>query len=232
MESVLAQLAGSLIVSCQPVPGGPLDRPDIVVGFSLAALAGGAKGLRIEGIENVVAVRVATAAPIIGLIKRDLNNSPVRITPFEQDVEALAKAGADIIAFDATDRLRPAAASALCKVAHGRGKLAMADVSSFAEARAAVGFGADLIGTTMSGYTGGEEPEEPDFNLLAEAVKLGRPVIAEGRIRTPLQAASAIRAGAFSVVVGSAITRPEHVTSWFSNAIDSARPSSREAELR
>lgn len=206
------------------MPGGPLDRPDIVVGFSLAALAGGAKGLRIEGIENVLAVRAATKAPIIGLIKRDLDASPVRITPFEQDVEALANAGADIIAFDATDRQRPCAASALCQTAQGLGKLAMADISSLAEARAAAEFGANLIGTTMSGYTGGDEPEEPDLLLLSEAVKLGCPVIAEGRIRRPSQAADAIRAGAFSVVVGSAITRPEHITSWFSSAIDLAAP--------
>ena len=224
MESVLAQLAGSLIVSCQPVPGGPLDRPDIVVGFSLAALAGGAKGLRIEGRENVLAVRAATKAPIIGLIKRDLDTSPVRITPFAADVEALAKAGADIIAFDATERPRPAAASALCQAAQALGKLAMADISLLSEARAAIKFGADLIGTTMSGYTGGNEPEEPDLLLLAEAVKLGCPVIAEGRIRTPLQAADAIRTGAFSVVVGSAITRPEHITSWFSSAIGQVGP--------
>ncbi len=222
MEFILAQLAGSLIVSCQPVPGGPLDRPDIVVGFSLAALAGGAKGLRIEGVDNVMAVRAATAAPIIGLIKRDLETSPVRITPFADDVEALARAGADIIAFDATERRRPAEASALCQATHRVGKIAMADVSSLSEAYAAIKFGADLIGTTMSGYTGGEEPDEPDLLLLAEAVKLGRAVIAEGRIRTPSQAAKAIRAGAFSVVVGSAITRPEHITSWFSSAISLA----------
>jgi N-acetylmannosamine-6-phosphate 2-epimerase / N-acetylmannosamine kinase len=232
LESVLAQLAGSLIVSCQPVPGGPLDRPDIVVGFSLAALAGGAKGLRIEGVENVMAVRAATIAPIIGLIKRDLDTSPVRITPFAEDVQALAKAGADIIAFDATDRLRPATASTLCQMAHGQRRIAMADISSLSEARAAIDFGADLIGTTMSGYTGGEEPDEPDLLLLAEAVKLGCPVISEGRIRTPLQAADAIRAGAFSVVVGSAITRPEHITSWFSNAINLAGPALLEGAAR
>ncbi len=231
MKPILAQLAGSLIVSCQPVPGGPLDRPEIVVGFSLAALAGGARGLRIEGVENVLAVRAATKAPIIGLIKRDLNNSPVRITPFAEDVEALAKAGADIIAFDATDRQRPEAASDLCKAVQDLGKIAMADISSLAEARAAIKFGAGLIGTTMSGYTGGAEPDEPDLHLLAEAAKLGCPIIAEGRIRTPSQAASAISAGAFSVVVGSAITRPEHITSWFAGAINQAGPPERKGAM-
>ena len=211
--------AGSLIVSCQPVLGGPLDRPDIVVGFALAALSSGATGLRIEGRHNIAAVRAATTAPIIGLIKRDLENSSVRITPYLEDIGTLVDAGADIIAFDATDRLRPVAAAALCDAAHRAGKVAMADVSSLGEARAAFAFGADLIGTTLSGYTGEPEPDEPDFALLAAAAALGRPVIAEGRIRTPAQAAGAMQAGAYAVVVGSAITRPEYVTRWFADAI-------------
>ena len=77
----LKRFASSLVVSCQPVPDGPLDHPDQVVGFALAALASGGRGLRIEGLDNLKAVRAATDAPIIGLIKRDLDTSPVRITP-------------------------------------------------------------------------------------------------------------------------------------------------------
>ena len=223
MQACLRRFASSLVVSCQPVPGGPLDQPDSVVGFALAALASGARGLRIEGIENLEAVRAATDAPIIGLIKRDLDDSPVRITPFAADVDALAEAGADIIAFDATDRIRPVDAAALCALVHARGRLAMADISTLAEARAAIAFGADIIGTTMSGYTGGPEPTEPDFALLAACVTLGHPVIAEGRIRSPEQAAEAIRLGAHGVVVGSAITRPEHITSWFADAIEAVK---------
>ncbi len=226
MQACLRRFASSLIVSCQPVPGGPLDQPDSVVGFALAALASGARGLRIEGIDNLRAVRAATDAPIIGLIKRDLDTSPIRITPFAADVEALADAGADIIAFDATDRVRPVEAAALCALVHARGKLAMADISTLAEAKAAIAFGADIVGTTMSGYTGGPEPTEPDFALLAAAVALGHPVIAEGRIRAPEQAAEAIRLGAHGVVVGSAITRPEHITSWFADAIEAVKAES------
>ena len=231
MSDCLQRFASSLVVSCQPVPEGPLDHPDQVVGFALAALASGGRGLRIEGIANLKAVRAATDAPIIGLIKRDLDNSPIRITPFLEDVAALAEAGADIIAFDATDRVRPVAVAELCKAVHAHGKLAMADISNIEEARAAVALGVDVVGTTMSGYTGGPEPSDPDFPLLAAAVRLGRPVIAEGRMRVPEQAAEAIRLGAHGVVVGSAITRPEHITHWFADAIGAARAASAQPAL-
>ncbi len=231
MSDCLQRFASSLVVSCQPVPEGPLDHPEQVVGFALAALASGGRGLRIEGIANLKAVRAATDAPIIGLIKRDLDTSPIRITPFLDDVAALAEAGADIIAFDATDRVRPVPVADLCKAVHACGKLAMADISNIEEAKAAVALGVDVVGTTMSGYTGGPEPSDPDFALLAAAVRLGRPVIAEGRIRVPEQAAEAIRLGAHGVVVGSAITRPEHITHWFADAIGAARAASAKPTL-
>jgi N-acetylmannosamine-6-phosphate 2-epimerase/N-acetylmannosamine kinase len=222
LQELKRKLAGTLIVSCQPVVGGPLDHVEMVVGFALAALAGGARGLRIEGAANVAAVRAATQVPIIGLIKRDLDATPVRITPLIEDVVALDDAGADIIAFDATDRERPVPASDLCNAIHAAGKLAMADISSFEEARAADAFDVDLIGTTLSGYTGGPEPSEPDLDLVRRCASLGKPVIAEGLIRTPEQAAAAIDAGAHAVVVGSAITRPEHITGWFASSIGQA----------
>ena len=231
MNGPVHKLARSLIVSCQPVPGGPLDRPDIVVGFALAALAGGAKGLRIEGLDNVVAVRNTTGAPLIALLKRDLSDSSIRITPFPDDVERLARTGADIIAFDATLRRRPVDAHELCRAVHSAGRLAMADISNLQEARAAVAFGADLIGTTLAGYTGDSEPDAPDFELLAAAALLNRPVIAEGCIRTPQQAREAMRLGAHAVVVGSAITRPEHITSWFAAALDPVHELKRDQEL-
>jgi putative N-acetylmannosamine-6-phosphate epimerase len=196
-----------------------MDKPEIVASFALAALEGGARGLRIEGIENLRAVRRATSAPIIGLVKRDLETSPVKITPNIQDVEELAKAGADIIAFDATARKRPASCLQLISAIKSAGRLAMADISNVEEARQALGAGADIVGTTMSGYTGGPEPEDPDIELVRQCTKLTPYVIAEGRLRTPDQAAAAKAAGAFAVVVGSAITRPEHVTNWFAAAL-------------
>ena len=208
-----------LIVSCQPVPGGPQDNAVSVVGYAKAALASGATALRIESVAYVAAVRAATNMPIIGLVKRDLLGSPVRITPYVADVEALADAGADIIAFDATDRLRPASLNELVCAVKARKRLAMADCACLDDARKAIDAGADFVGTTLSGYTGGPEPVEPDIALITEMSKLTPHVIAEGRIRSPRQAADAIRAGARAVVVGSAITRTEHVTSWFRAAV-------------
>lgn len=220
--SIIERLRGSLIVSCQPVVGGPLDRPDIVVGFALAALASGAAAVRIEGIANVTAVRAATRDAIIGLIKRDIPGTTVRISATCADIDALAEAGADIIAFDATAYPRPAPAADLLAAIHRHGRLAMADISTSAEAEAAAHLGADLIGTTLSGYMAGEVPETPDYALISAIVGFGKPVIAEGRIRTPEQARTAIEAGAFAVVVGSAITRPEHITEWFATAVADA----------
>ncbi|WP_114948565.1 putative N-acetylmannosamine-6-phosphate 2-epimerase [Microvirga calopogonii] len=213
-------LRGGLVVSCQPVPGGPFDDPEAVVRFALAAQNAGARGLRIEGAVNVAAVAAACSIPIIGLIKRDLAETPVRITPWIEDVIALAEAGAAIVAFDATDRPRPVAVPTLIETIHARGCVAMADIATIAEARNASALGADLIGTTMSGYTDvGPPPRMPDIRLVWKACGLGKPVLAEGRYNEPRLAAAAIRAGATAVVVGSAITRPEHITQWFVDAI-------------
>ena len=224
---ILRDLIGSLIVSCQPVPGGPLDKSYIIAAFAQAAIAGGARGVRIEGAANVREVRKAISEPIIGLIKRDLSDSDVRITPFLEDIDDLVDAGADIVAFDATLRNRPVASNLLCAAVRRAGRLTMADISNFEEGRQAFADGADIVGTTMSGYTGGVIPALPDFELLSRLAALGRPVIAEGRISSPGQAADAIGLGAFAVVVGTAITRMEIVTEGYAHAIERARDSSR-----
>jgi N-acetylmannosamine-6-phosphate 2-epimerase/N-acetylmannosamine kinase len=216
------EINNSLIVSCQPVPGGAMDNADFVVGFARAALDAGAAALRIESVAYVKAVRRQVAAPIIGIVKRDLTDSPVRITPFVEDAEALADAGADVVAFDATDRVRPVPVEALVRAVKAKGKLTMADCSSFADAERALAAGVDFLGTTLSGYVGGPEPVEPDFALITAMRKLSPHVIAEGRIRSPEQASQAVRAGACAVVVGSAITRTEHATAWFHDAVGKA----------
>ncbi|MDE1996977.1 MAG: putative N-acetylmannosamine-6-phosphate 2-epimerase, partial [Rhizobiaceae bacterium] len=216
------EIKNSLIVSCQPVPGGPTDTAEFVIGFARAAIDAGAKALRIESIGYVKAVRPTVTVPIIGIVKRDLDDSPVRITPFIADAEALVDAGADIVAFDATDRVRPASIEALVMAVKARGKLTMADCSSLEDARSALAAGVDFVGTTLSGYVGGPEPVDPDIDLITAMRTLTPYVIAEGRIRTPEQAASAAEAGAFAVVVGSAITRTEHVTAWFRDAVAAA----------
>lgn len=194
----------------------------MVVGFALAALAGGATALRIESVAYVAAVRAATPAPIIGIVKQDRTDTDVRITPLVEHVIALARAGADVIAFDATRRLRPVAVPELVAAAKGLGKLTMADCADLEDARAALAAGVDFVGTTLSGYAGGPVPEEPDFALISAMRRLTPHVIAEGRIRTTAQAAEAARRGAWSVVVGSAISRTEHVTEWFRDAVEHA----------
>lgn len=213
-------LHDGLVVSCQPVKGGAMDKAGMVVGFALAALDGGAAALRIEFAEYVAAVRAATDRPIIGLIKRDLAGTPVRISPLLEDIDALAAAGADIIAYDATQRVRPVATAELIGRIHAHGRAAMADCSIISDAVQALSEGADAVGSTLAGYTGPVEPTEPDFALLNAMRRLTPHVVAEGNVRTPAQAQQALQSGASIVVVGSAITRPEYVTSWFRTALD------------
>ena len=222
-SKLLDQLKHSLIASCQPVDNGPMDKVEHVVAMALAALDGGATGLRIEGVANVRAVAAATDAPIVGIVKRDLPDSPVRITAFVDDVVALNEAGATIIAFDGTDRIRPTSREELLDAVHAQGCVAMADCSNDEEGRTMAALGCTFIGSTLSGYTDPDHtPELPDLELVERWVAKGYHVIAEGRYNLPERAAQAISAGAWSVTVGSAITRVEHIAGWFVNSINSA----------
>ena len=219
---MLERLRGRLVVSCQPVPDGPMDRPEIVAALGLAALAGGAAGLRIEGAANLRATRSATDAPLIGLIKRDLIDSEVRITPLLENIDDLAQAGAGIIAVDATQRTRPVPVSDLLARIRAHGCLAMADCATEEDAREARELGFDILGSTLSGYTGGPVPDGPDLRLVAALRGIGGFVMAEGRYNRPEDVARARRHGADSVTVGTAITRTEIVTSWFAHAAKAA----------
>lgn len=219
---MLDRLRGKLVVSCQPVTGGPMDRPEIVAALGLAALAGGAAGLRIEGVANLRAVRSVTDAPLIGLVKRDLDESDVRITPLLEDIDALAQAGAGIIAVDATHRRRPVPVADLVARIQVHGCIAMADCATELDARAAHALGFDILGSTLSGYTGGPVPDGPDLGLLAELRVIGGFVMAEGRYNRPEDVARARQHGADAVTVGTAITRTEIVTSWFARAAEDA----------
>ncbi len=212
---------GGLVVSVQPVANGPLDQPDIVARFALAAIAGGATALRIEGAADIAAVRAVTDLPVIGLIKAPFGPISAWITGTSAAIDAVADAGADIVAIDATARERPAPVEDLIRHAHGRGLVVLGDVATFEEGVAAVAAGADAVATTLSGYTeASRDRPTPDIDLVRMLARhLTVPVIAEGNIRTPADAAAAIDAGAHAVVVGSAITRPEHVTGWFRAAI-------------
>ncbi len=214
------KLQRGLIVSCQPVPGSAMDKPEMVAAMACAALDGGAAGLRIEGVRNLQAVRQVTNAPIIGIIKRDLTDSDVRITPWLEDVDALSAAGADIIAFDVTLRPRPVSVNALYARVRAAGCLTMADASCLEDGLLAHQLGIDFIGTTLSGYTQATVPAGPDIELVRQLAQAGCLVIAEGRYNSPAQAAGVMAAGAFAVTVGSAITRIEHICGWYRDAIN------------
>lgn len=211
--------ARSLIVSCQADPQSPFNAPTYIRAFARAAVLGGARGLRLEGAANIAAVRPDTNLPVIGLIKRR-GAGDVYITPEVRDVAALDVAGADVIAFDATLRARPVAVAALVREIHARSRLALADVSTVAEAEAAVGAGADYVSTTLSGYTSYSPAlEDPDLDLISRLAARGIRPLAEGRIRTPAEAQEALARGAYAVVVGGAITRPEALTASFVGAL-------------
>lgn len=222
-EQVFQRIQHGLIASCQPVDDGPMDKPEIVAAMAQASVIGGAAGLRIEGVENLKAARPTVQVPIIGIVKRDLPDSPIRITPFLHDIEVLAKAGADIIAVDGTHRPRPVELESAVKKIHELGCLAMADCSNLEEGLHCQKLGFDIIGSTMSGYTGGVVPKEPDYQLVKDLKKAGCRVMAEGRYNTPELAKTAIEIGADFVTVGSALTRLEHLVSWFAEAVKSAK---------
>ena len=224
-HEVVARLAGGLIASCQPVRGGVFDRPELVALFAVAALDGGAVGLRVEGLADLRAVRGALDAagrlvPITGLVKRVAPDTDVFITPQLHDVRELVAAGADIVAFDATDRQRPVPVTELIDAIHALGALAMADVSTEGEGVAAHGAGADFVASTLSGYvTGAPDLHGPDLELVARLARAGARVVAEGRVATPADAAAARVRGAFAVTVGTAFSRPEWIVRAFADAV-------------
>ncbi|MGO8720549.1 MAG: putative N-acetylmannosamine-6-phosphate 2-epimerase [Acidobacteriaceae bacterium] len=223
MTTPCAALKDVLVVSCQASPGDPLENVDALRRIAMACIRGGAGGLRLNGGECIAAIRPDTRLPIIGLKKAYLDGR-LRITPDFAAATELAKAGADIIALDCTDRIWLAGEPwhQLVKRIHQELHLpVMADIATLEEARAAAAAGADLIGTTLHGYT--EQTEDAhgfSWSLLADVVReTGRPVVAEGHISTPAEARRALIAGAWCVVVGSAITRPGTITTSFIHAI-------------
>jgi len=229
MDAILDRLRGGLVASCQPVDDGPMDRPDIVAAMAKAAVAGGAAGLRIEGVENLRAARAAVDVPIIGIVKSDSPETPVRITVTTDDARALVAVGADIVAYDATDRPRQHGREDVLRSILDAGALAMADCATLLDGKRAKADGATILGTTLSGYTAETARTEtaPDYDLVGAFAQLGSFVMGEGRFDTPDLCAWAIRAGADAVTVGSSLTRLEVVTERFSQAIRAAGRESR-----
>lgn len=213
---LLEALCGGVIVSCQAPEGSPLRHPAHMAAMAEAAAIAGAVGIRANGPDDVSAIRARVTLPIVGIDKRPDVDPVAYITPSLASVQTLVDAGSDLIAIDATLRLRggKGARSAAELIAQVRSTFddlpLMADVSNVAEGVAAAAAGADIIATTLSGYTDASaQPDGPDLDLIAELVAAQpRPIVAEGRFSTPEQVRAAFAAGAHAVVVGTAITDP------------------------
>lgn len=227
MNERVERLKGKLIVSCQALPNEPLHSSFIMGRMARAAREGGAYGIRANTREDILEIQLQVDLPIIGIVKRDYSGSDVYITPTMREIEELMEVKPEIIAVDATGRLRPGGVTLAEFFREIKEKypdqLWMADCSTVEEALYADELGFDFIGTTMVGYT--EESrdlkiEENDFAILREIVaKAKHPVIAEGNINTPEKAKRVIELGAFSVVVGSIITRPQVITRSFAEIL-------------
>lgn len=224
VDSMIQTLKGGLIVSCQALEQEPFYGSDYMARFALAAEMGKAVGIRANTPQDIRAIKKVTNLPIIGLWKKEYTGSDVYITPTLTEVEGIIAAGADIIAMDATLRNRPGNVCLADLVKEIREKhqvLLMADVSSVAEGVEAEKLGFDLISTTLSGYTAySPQREEPDIQLVADLSQMvSVPVLAEGRIQSPEQTVECLRAGAYAVVIGGAITRPQLITKKYTDAI-------------
>jgi N-acylglucosamine-6-phosphate 2-epimerase len=218
LMGAIDQMRGGLVVSVQAAPGSPLAAPEHLAAIARAAVTGGAAGIRTEGLRAVAAIREAVEVPVIGLVKRRVPGTDVYITPALADALAVAEAGAELVAVDATQRPRPDGmggpefVAALAAELPGR---VVADVDRASAGGAAASAGAAAVATTLSGYLGTDGPAAPgpDVALVAElAAALDCPVLAEGRYATPADVRAAFDAGAFAVVVGTAITDPIALT--------------------
>jgi len=212
-----------LIVSCQALPEEPLHSSFIMGRMALAAKEGGAAGIRANTKEDIAEIRKNVDLPIIGIVKRDYPDCKVYITPTMKEIDELMEVKPEIIAIDATKDLRPNGVALDEFYAQIREKypnqLLMADCSTYEEAKHADELGFDFIGTTLVGYTEQSKDmkiEQNDFELIKKIVKnVKHNVIAEGNINTPEKVKRVMQLGVFSIVVGSAITRPQLITKTF-----------------
>ena len=228
MNEKIESLKGKLIVSCQALPHEPLHSAFIMGRMALAAKEGGAYGIRANTKEDIAEIQARVDLPVIGIVKRDYEDSKVYITPTRKEINELMEVKPDIIALDATHSLRPGGRTLDEFYREIRKsypeQLLMADCSTVEEALHADQLGFDFIGTTLVGYTDQSRDlkiESNDFEIIRQIVaKVKHRVIAEGNINTPEKAKRVIELGAFSVVVGSIITRPQLITKSFAQALD------------
>ena len=228
LAEILEATKGSIIISCQALPSEPMycEEMSIMPFFANAAKQAGSKCIRTSSIRDVVEIKEKTGLPVIGLIKRNYEGYETYITPTMKEVDELVAADSDIIALDCTYMKRGNGQTINEFLKEIREKYPdiplMADISTFEEGVNAWKCGVDIVGTTMNGYTPhSEKTEGPNYELVKQLVEaLPIPVIAEGRVHTPEQAARMLELGAHAVVVGGAITRPLEIAQRFYAAIE------------
>ncbi len=219
---ILDRLRGSLIVSIQPEAASVLNTPATVALLARCVVANGAAGVRIEGGERIAAVRAAVDAPILGLVKRAYPGIGPSITPTAREIDEIVTAGADIVAFDATFRARPNGddVSAMIDAIHRRAALAMADCATADEMRSAAFAGADIVATTLCGYTDDTRSWElPAIDLVQECATSHPFVILEGGVADPAAAHAGRAAGASAVVIGTAISNLDAIVRRFATEV-------------
>ena len=225
MYDVIESLSGKLIVSCQALPHEPLNDPIYMAAMAQAAALGGAGGIRANGADNVAAVRSAVSIPIIGINKRKVEGFEVFITPSYEDARVVVEAGADLIALDGSPGERPGGETLPDIIGRIHAELhvpVMADCSCLEDGLYAETSGADIVATTLSGYSAHGRPAlpGPDLELISQLVQqVKSPIIAEGRFHEPKEVAEAFERGVFAVVIGTAITRPSEITKRFVAAL-------------
>ena len=223
-EALFALMKGQVIVSCQATPGEPLydSERSVMPLMARAAREAGARMIRTSSYRDIVGIKEETGLPVIGLIKREYPGYEGRITMTMREVDECMEALADIVSIDCTDCPRGDGLTAPEFLVRVRKKypniIIMADCATLDEAVAAYEAGADLVGTTMNGYTPAtaDQKDGPNFELVRQLVQtLPCPVIAEGRVHTPEQVRRMLDLGAWAVVVGGAIPRPLEIARRF-----------------
>lgn len=220
---MLKEVKGKLIISCQALPDEPLHSPFIMGRMALAATQGGASGIRAQSMADILEIKKNTKLPIIGIVKRNYDDSDIYITPTKKEVDELLAVGVEMIALDATDRKRPndEKIEDLVQYIKSKGVETMADCSTYEECLKAQEIGFDCVSTTLCGYTPYSElVEGPNIDLIKKLVAVLKvPLIAEGKINTPQDLQAVLDAGAYCAVVGGAITRPQNIAKTFAQVI-------------
>ncbi|MBS4224057.1 N-acetylmannosamine-6-phosphate 2-epimerase [Lederbergia citrea] len=224
-QSFFSSIHKNLIVSCQALEHEPLHSSYIMAKMAKAAKEGGAVAIRSNSAVDVAAIKEETGLPVIGLVKRDYPDSEIFITATLKEVKELLEVEPAVIAMDATIRKRPNGETLkdLVQFIHEQSDtLVMADIATIKDAEYAIECGVDMISTTLSGYTADSPKlDGPDFDLVEQLCKTSPiPIIGEGRINTPEQARKMLELGAWSIVVGSAISRPQLITKSFAEGIN------------